>query len=82
MSLAVAPQPLQAVAWKGAENAKIIRRIEHVKLAKRRTFDGAKLAAGLAMKEPLRFIAPEGFDYALQFVTPYVECQTVQRRRE
>jgi hypothetical protein len=34
--------------------------------------DSAKLPAGLAMKKPLRLMAPEGFDHALQSITPRV----------
>jgi hypothetical protein len=65
LSLAVPVQLLQPIAGKDAENSKIIRCVEHVELPKRRAFDGAKLPAGLPMKEPLGLIAPEGFDHAL-----------------
>jgi hypothetical protein len=64
LSFAVAAQPLQPVAWKHAENSKIVRRVEHVELPKGRPFDGAKLATGLAMEESLSLIAPEGFDHS------------------
>jgi hypothetical protein len=63
LSLAVPTQPLQPITRNGAENSKIVRRVKHVELPKSRSFDSAKLPAGLAMKEPLSFIAPEGFDH-------------------
>ena len=63
LPLAVPPQPFQTVAGERRENSQIVGRLDHIELPKSRALDGAELPAGLAMKEPLSLIGPEGLDH-------------------
>jgi hypothetical protein len=65
LALTVAAQALQPIAGEHAENSEIIRGVEHIELPKRRAFNGAKLSAGLAMKELLGLVASERFNHVL-----------------
>jgi hypothetical protein len=63
LPLAVSAEPFQEVTGQRRQDSQIVGRIEHIELPKSLALDSAELPAGLAMKEPLSLVAPEGLDH-------------------
>jgi len=63
LSGAVSPQLFQPVSRQRRQNPEIVRAIENVQLAQRRSLDGPKPATGMAKEEPLGFRRAKGLDH-------------------